>query len=86
MNADVLWLDTAVSDLEKLTPGVAARVVARVDWLAENLDSVRLQALHGSFAGLFKLRVGDLRVVFEVDMSASVVTVHFVRHRSEVYE
>src|SRR5437870_8906715 len=34
---------------------------------------------------LYKIRVGDYRIVYEVDTAALQVTIHYVRHRREAY-
>ena len=35
---------------------------------------------------LFRIRVGDYRVVYEVDRQAKQVLIHHVRHRRDVYK
>lgn len=34
---------------------------------------------------LYRIRVGDYRIVYEIDRQARQVTIHYVRHRREVY-
>jgi mRNA interferase RelE/StbE len=34
---------------------------------------------------LYRIRVGDYRIVYEVDTEAKQITIHHVRHRREVY-
>jgi len=34
---------------------------------------------------LYRIRVGDYRIVYEVDTQVKKVTIHYVRHRREVY-
>jgi mRNA interferase RelE/StbE len=34
---------------------------------------------------LYRIRVGDYRIVYEVDAEAKLVTIHYVRHRRDVY-
>lgn len=34
---------------------------------------------------LYRIRIGDYRVGYSVDMEAKQVTIHYVRHRREVY-
>ena len=34
---------------------------------------------------LYRLRVGDYRIIYEVEIEISTVAVHYVRHRSNVY-
>ncbi|WP_197738549.1 type II toxin-antitoxin system RelE family toxin [Rhodothermus marinus] len=59
----VRLLRAAVEDLERLDRAIARRVVRRLEWLAEHLEQLRLEPLQGDLAGLYKLRVGDYRVI-----------------------
>ena len=45
-----------------------------------------VKALKGYFAGSFRYRVGDLRVVFTINDRAVVVYVIAIAKRSDVYE
>jgi mRNA interferase RelE/StbE len=78
-------LAAATKELGKLDKSVARRVVERINWLAENLKSVHLKTLTGEFEGLFKLRVGDYRVVYELIHSEQMIIVHVIGHRREIY-
>jgi mRNA interferase RelE/StbE len=73
------------ADLARLDRSIAQRVLKKLRWLAENLDVVRPEALTGEWQGVFKLRVGDYRVLYTLDKTKQRIIVHFVRHRSEVY-
>jgi len=53
--------------------------------LAENLDSIKQEALAGPLTGLRKLRVGDYRVIYEPDPENRLITVHLIGHRRGVY-
>ena len=46
-------LDAAIDDLKKLDRPVARRILERIQWLADNPDSINREALTGSFAGLY---------------------------------
>lgn len=59
-------LRAALRELERLDKPVGRRIVRRIRWLAENLDTVRLEPLTGDLAGFYKLRVGDYRVIYEL--------------------
>ena len=78
-------LDEASRELRKLDKPVGRRVARRLRWLAANLDEIRLEPLTGSLVGLFKLRVGDYRVVYEVLRSENTIVVHLVGHRADIY-
>jgi len=49
----------------------------------ENLSPTPLK---GNLSGLYKLKTGDWRVIYEVNHEGQVVTVHKVGHRSDVYK
>ncbi|MCY4601091.1 MAG: type II toxin-antitoxin system RelE/ParE family toxin [Acidobacteria bacterium] len=86
MTCDVELTPTAEDDLDGLDAAVADRVIEKLRWLAENADTVRIEALSGRWRGVCKLRVGDYRVIYTRDLAARRIVVHFVRHRSGVYK
>jgi len=53
--------------------------------MAANLNGIRLEALVGDLAGLYKLRVGDYRVIYEVLWDEETIVIHAVGHRREIY-
>ncbi len=44
-----------------------------------------IKCLHGQYEGLLRFRVGDLRVIYEVDSSARIVYVHAIQPRGRAY-
>lgn len=86
MTYDVALTPTAKADLLRLNPAVARRVFDKVQWLADNVETIRLEALTGSWRGVFKLRVGDYRVLYTCEASKRRIVIHFVRHRRDVYK
>ena len=62
---------TATADLRRLDPAVARRVVTKLHRLAENIETVRLETLAGPWQGVFKLRVGDYRVLYSREDEAT---------------
>ncbi|MBI3357406.1 MAG: type II toxin-antitoxin system RelE/ParE family toxin [Nitrospirae bacterium] len=81
----VRLLDTASKELAKLDKPVARRIIDRVHRLAENLADANIEALTGEFEGLFKLRVGDYRVVYELIHEEQLIMIHTIGHRREIY-
>jgi len=76
----------ANADLARLDPPVAQRILTKLRWLADNLDVIQPKALTGQWGGVFKLVVGDYRVLYTVDQIAQSIVVHGVKHRREVYK
>jgi mRNA interferase RelE/StbE len=75
----------AKRDLRRLDKPVARRIVSRLLWLAENMDAITPMPLKGEWAGFFKLRVGDYRVLYEIVEEESLVFVLRIGHRREIY-
>lgn len=78
-------LDAAVADLERLDRAAARRIVRRLQWLAENLDGIKPTPLVGELSGLYRLRVGDYRVIYEILREEPLIVVHAIGHRREIY-
>jgi mRNA interferase RelE/StbE len=71
-------------DLRPLPKSVVARVIQRIESLKTEPFPRQASKLSGA-ERLYRIRVGDYRVVYEVDVSVRQVIVHYVRHRREVY-
>ncbi|MEW6355088.1 MAG: type II toxin-antitoxin system RelE/ParE family toxin [Planctomycetota bacterium] len=78
-------LDAAARELARLTKPVGRRIVKRIDWLAANLDAIRLETLAGDLAEFYKLRVGDYRVIYEILHDEHTLVIHAIGHRREIY-
>lgn len=74
---------SALASLDKI---VAQRVLDKLKWFLQNIGAVSFKPLDGNLSGLYKLRVGDWRVIYEVNHNDKVVTVHKVGHRKEIYK
>ena len=54
--------------------------------LAENIEQINPQALKGELAGLYKLREGDYRIIYEILHDEETIVIHSIGHRREIYE
>jgi mRNA interferase RelE/StbE len=72
--------------LQRVSKSAAQRVLDKIKWLSENFDQIPHEALSGGFRGLFKLRIGDYRVIYSVDHKGRRITVHLIGHRRSIYE
>lgn len=79
-------LKTASRELAHLDKPIAKRIVERIQWLAANLDNANPKALKGDLAGLYKLREGDYRIIYEILRKEKVILIHSIGHRREVYQ
>jgi len=82
----VYFSPEAEDSLGRLDKQVAQRVLNRIRWLSQHIENVNHKALTGSLRGIFKLRVGDYRVLYELKHNAATLTIRFIGHRSEIYK
>jgi mRNA interferase RelE/StbE len=71
-------------DLQSIPRSFVSRILARIDRLATDPFPPQSAKLQGAEC-LYRLRVGDYRVVYEVDSKALLITIQYVRHRRDVY-
>ncbi len=85
MTYQIYILPKAIEDLSKIDKAIAQRVTDKLAWLSDNIEIIPLLPLGGSFSGFYKLKVGDWRVIYEVNHNEKLITVHKVGHRREIY-
>lgn len=78
-------LEAATRELTQIDKPIGHRIVERINWLSTNLENIRPEALTDDFSGLFKLRVGDYRVLYEVLHDSKQIVIHAIGHRKEIY-
>jgi mRNA interferase RelE/StbE len=83
---NVAFTSEAEADLLNLNKSIAQRILKKLRWLAENFDLITPEPLTGQWQGLFKLRVGDYRVLYTFDLVEHSILIHLVKHRREVYK
>ncbi len=74
---------SAAKALEKLTREDRLRIISAIDQLKTNPTAGG--ALKGEFSGLRRIRIGNYRVVYEVQDHKLVVLVVRIGHRREIY-
>ena len=77
--------DDAERDLEQLDKQVAKRIHRRLQWLEENFERITPEPLSGPLADLYKFRIGDYRVLYDILREDRVLLIYRIRHRREVY-
>lgn len=82
----VEFLPEARANLKRLSKSNAQRILSKINWLSNNFEAVSHEALTGEFKGLFKLRVGDYRVIYSFIQKERLIIIHLVGHRRSVYE
>ncbi len=71
-------------DLQRLPRAVISRVMKQIEDLRSDPFPHQVIKLSGA-ERLFRIRVGNYRIVYEVNTKAKQIIIHYVRHRREVY-
>jgi len=74
----------AEKDLAKLETDIRNRIIIELLDLENNIASKDIRKLKGE-KDLWRLRVGDYRVVMEINQDRLVITALHIAHRREVY-
>jgi mRNA interferase RelE/StbE len=75
---------SALRQVERLPHSVSRRVLTKASALGVNPRPLGAVKLAGA-ANLWRVRVGDYRIVYAIDDSGENVDVRIVAHRREVY-
>lgn len=79
----------AVDDLAELPKVIARRIDKKLNWFAIQAQPLSFAKALNSFAlGHYRFRVGDYRVVFDVNNKGtlSILMILRIKHRKEVYD
>ena len=80
----IIFKPSVEKDLRSLPPLMVPRVFKRIESLKNNPfphQSIKLAATEQ----LYRVRIGDYRMIYGVDKNNLQVIVHYVRHRRDVY-
>ena len=81
---EILLKPSVEKDLRKFPSSVVRHVFAAIEQLADTPCIPPDKKLTGT-ERTWRHRVGDYRIIYELDLSHSAVIIHHVRHRREVY-
>ena len=80
----IVFTDTSAKDIEKLDKTVKKQLYKKFVYFSK-LDDIKVVAkkLHNSDVGKYRLRVGNFRIVFDLDKHTLIIL--RVQHRKDVY-
>ena len=80
------FLEEANKDLTKLNKNDSKIILKKINWLALNVKTAKQLPLSANLAGLYKLRVGDFRVIYQILYKDLILLIHAVGHRKDIYD
>lgn len=80
-----LWLERgAEKDLKRLETDIFKRVIKEIKALSANPKPSGCRKISGS-KNDWRIRIGDYRVIYEIDDKLHAVRIMIVKHRREAY-
>ncbi len=81
---EIQWKRSAERDLRNIGKQHIPRIIKTIESLAANPFPSQYCKLRGT-ERLYRIRVGDYRVIYQVDAEAKIVIIYYIRHRREAY-
>jgi mRNA interferase RelE/StbE len=80
----VTFARSARNELERLPSSVGRRVLEHIEHLTKAPRPAGVIKLQGN-KNLWRIRVGDYRVIYSIDDDARIVDISVIRHRRDAY-
>jgi len=82
----VIFKDSARKELYALPDKLLMRVSSALDKLSQNPRPAGVKKMKGKNEHLWRIRIGDYRVVYAVKDAIRIVNIRRIGHRREVYD
>jgi len=73
-------------DLSKLPKNEIKKILLKIEELSEDPRPNGVKALQGNFKGLYRIRSGNYRVVYQIKDDVLEILVVRIAHRGQIYE
>jgi len=81
---EINWKSSSERDLRKIDKQYIPRIVDAIESLANNPFPSQSKKLKDSESG-FRLRIGDYRIIYQVDSEKKEIIIYHLRHRKDAY-
>lgn len=82
----IIFGRSAEKDLEQLPLKETKRISKVIDELAKEPRPIGSKKLKGTDRNLWRVRIGDYRVVYNINDTIKIVDIRKVGHRKDIYE
>ena len=81
---EINWKSSSERDLRKIDKQYIPRILDAIESLANNPFPSQSKKLKDSESG-FRLRIGDYRIIYQVDSEKKEIIIYHLRHRKDAY-
>jgi len=80
----ILWKKSTERDIREIDPQQISRLIEAVESLAQNPYPPQCHKLRGA-QKLCRIRIGNYRVIYQVNVEEKTIIIYYIRHRREAY-
>ena len=86
MSFDVLWADKKTKkSFDELLPSIQKRAAKMIKSLKSNPRPTGVKKLSGKLKGVWRIRIGDYRLLYDIDDASKKVVLLNLDHRRQIY-
>jgi len=87
MKYKLFFLKEAAEEFKKLDKAVQRIIKEKLEILAQNPELLKnnIKPLKGKYKGLYRLRVGNYRVIYRLEKEKITILVIRIGHRKDIY-
>jgi len=81
---EILWKRSVEKDLRKVDKKYLPKIFQAIRELKRNPFPSKVKRISGTVS-FFRIRVGDYRVIYQVNKDTGEIIIYYIRHRREAY-
>jgi len=81
----IIISESAFKELKKIQKVYVNKIQIAIDRLSENPRPVGCKKLQGTNENLYRIRIGDYRVVYSIEDKIKIVDIRQIGHRKDIY-
>jgi mRNA interferase RelE/StbE len=82
----IVFSKSSVKQLKKLDKNTIQRVLSKIEDLSKNPRPIGCKKLEGTKDELWRIRIGEYRVIYSIDDEVKIVDIENIGHRKDIYK
>jgi mRNA interferase RelE/StbE len=83
-NYELVWKKSAEKDLKKIDSQYIPQIIRKAENLSSDPFPENSRKIQGAETS-YRIRIGDYRIIYQVDSGRRIVIIFHVRHRKDAY-
>ncbi|MCX8027024.1 MAG: type II toxin-antitoxin system RelE/ParE family toxin [Thermodesulfovibrionales bacterium] len=77
---------SALNDIDNIDSSIRGKLINKLKWFQDNFGDIKIMPLKGELSGKFKLKIGDYRVIYEINWDKKEIYILKIGHRRDIYK